>query len=944
MDQIARNYKHLFSGQLDKYMDIMRGKNRIAQRWQNRGAAVDEQFQEVERAGNGDRFANFVLDTTMAEVHPDYAWDTQKMRFKKGERAEAKRQWTKMNRRWRKLSAAERKLFIDMRKFFTAQRKELTDASLRNLTKSMPGIDQSLADDVYKALKRLGSVEKVIEAGGDTATALEEHPNTADSIERVLRAGKVRGAYFPLRRFGKYVVEYTREKKLGSFKDKKDAQAALRAWRSEHASNIANQKDAIKLRGEEYVVSVNERGVEFFETEAEGRDAERQLLGKGWNVPSGVTIKEEWGGKFDVGSTIILNQAKKKLSGLKKDQADKLGSMLDNAFIELLAESNVRKSELQRKNVRGASKEARRVFAERVFAGSYALADMETIFDQTQAMQDLRSASRSKTDTAANVKRGMIVDELYLRESHTVNDRTSSPVQDLVAQLGFLGFLAGPSYPIVNATQPFLVGLPWLGARYNPAKATGMLMQNFETMLFEVSKEIAASRAGLKRNPHQAVQNVINKLEKQGRGGTADALRAMRDLGVMDSTFIDAVSEAAKGDSGTVSRWKIFKFAASFPKVVEVLNRSVMAATAYELEMQKSGDKAKATEVAGEAVLQTQFDYTDFNKPRFFKNKFARPFLLFKMYPQGMYGLMASSVKQMVNGESLEVRKQGLATITGLAASHTVVGGVLGGLFMEPVRALMAMLEGLFGDDEEDYPFFDKQQFDINMRQNAVDLIGDERIAEIMMRGLPRAVGIDLSQRIGLHNLMMMGLQDRGQRDSVIMKTVEALGGAPMSVLMSWERALKYMAQGQYVRGIETGMPKAIRDVMGAERVRKEGLQDFKGKQFARPEQFDPMDYFVKISGFQPAEVSEIYEERYAQQGFERRMTEDRNLLIDRWRNGAATMDDILKWNAKHPEWYISPADKVRRDINQLKDEAKMGEKGYPINFKRPSINEQARF
>jgi hypothetical protein len=346
-------------------------------------------------------------------------------------------------------------------------------------------------------------------------------------------------------------------------------------------------------------------------------------------------------------------------------------------------------------------------------------------------------------------------------------------------------------------------------------------------------------------------------------------------------------------------------------------------------------------------VLQTQFDYSDFNKPRFFKNRFARPFLLFKMYPQGMYGLMASSMKDMVSGQDFATRKTGASTLMGLAASHTVVAGALGGVFMEPIRALLAIGEGLFGDDEEEdlFPFWDKQQFDINMRQLAYDLLKDEDLAELLMRGLPRAVGADLSQRIGLHNLMFMGLQDRGQRDSVVMKTVEALGGAPMSVLLSWERAGNYMAQGQYLRGIETAMPKAIRDVMGANRIAREGLRDFKGKQFASEENFDPLDYFWKVVGFQPAEVSELYEERYAQQNFERRMTDRRNLLIDRWRNGAATWNDILKWNKKNSfEWRITPADKVRRDVTQIKDEAFMTDKGYPLKPKKPSINKQARF
>jgi hypothetical protein len=947
MDQINRNYDRMFKGKLSAYNKIMRQRNRIAQRWQNRGAAIDELAIKVEKAGNDERYGEFVTDVSMAEVHPDYDWKYQKMKFNRRERPAAEKRWKEMNRRWRKeLSRAERELFKAQRDFFAAQRKELTDSSLKNLALSMPGINESLALDVYKAVKRAGSVEALQNGTDDVAAALQQHDHVAKSMEKVLRAGKVRGAYFPLRRFGDFVVSYKRNRDLGTFRTRKDANAALADWRAEHPGNVANSKTAIKKNAAgQYTVAVTEEGVEFFENEAEADASLAELHSKGWKTPTGVTRKENWGGKFDVGSTIILNQAKKKFGDMTVEEAERFQSILDSAFIELLAESNVRKSELQRKNTRGASTDARRVFAERVFAGSYALADMEMIFDQTKAMQALRDASRSSTDTGNNVKRGYIVEELALRESHTVNDRTANPIADWVAQLGFLGFLAGPSYPVINATQPFLVGLPWLGARYG-FKATPALMANFESMLAQVSKEIVDSRAGVKRNPHQAVQNVINALEKEGRGGTADALRAMRDMGVMDSTFIDAISEAAKAKQYNPSSWTIFKFAASFPKVVEVLNRSVMAATAYELEMKKSGDKAKATEVAGEAILQTQFDYSDFNKPRYFKGKVTRPLLLFKMYPQGIYALLASSVKQMTNGQSLEVRKQGFNTLLGLAAAHTVVGGALGGIFMEPVRALLAAMEGLFGDedDEEYFPFFDKQQFDINMRQFAYDFLGDKKLAEVVMRGLPRAVGVDLSQRVGLHNLMLMGLQDKGQGDNLVFKTVEALGGAPVAALMSWDRARRYIMSGQYQRGIEAGAPKAIRDVMGTIRLANDGLQDFKGKTFARPEQFDAWDYFIKVGGFAPSEVSELYSKRYAQKNYERKMNDRRNLLIDEWIRGTATPADILKWNAKHPDWFITAGDYTNRFTRRLMDEVMTDETGYPINIKRPSIKRQARY
>ncbi len=79
----------------------------------------------------------------------------------------------------------------------------------------------------------------------------------------------------------------------------------------------------------------------------------------------------------------------------------------------------------------------------------------------------------------------------------------------------------------------------------------------------------------------------------------------------------------------------------------------------------------RAREAASEAVLQTQFDYTDNNKPRYFKAfPGARAIMMFKMYSQGMYALLASSTVQSFRGKSAVERSQARKTLAGLIATH----------------------------------------------------------------------------------------------------------------------------------------------------------------------------------------------------------------------------------------------------------------------------------
>ena len=239
-------------------------------------------------------------------------------------------------------------------------------------------------------------------------------------------------------------------------------------------------------------------------------------------------------------------------------------------------------------------------------------------------------------------------------------------------------------------------------------------------------------------------------------------------------------------------------------------------------------------------------------------------------------------------------------------------------------------------------PVWDKQRFDITMRQAAVDLLGDEYLAELAMRGIPRAFGLDLSSRLGLHNLMFMGMSG-GTEDNILQKMIEQVGGAPLSVVGAWIKSAKYMSHGDYQRGAEAAAPKALRDIMNTTRAGTRGLETFNGATYMQPEEFDGFDHFVKMMGFSPAKTAELMEERWAQMSYSMRMTARKKQTLDRLMNGHLNMKELNRWNAKHPDYRIGPGEVIRRRAGNMRAEI-MNYKGYPVEFGKPSISEQARF
>ena len=129
---------------------------------------------------------------------------------------------------------------------------------------------------------------------------------------------------------------------------------------------------------------------------------------------------------------------------------------LEHAMIEMLAESSMRKTELQRKGTPGVkAAEMRRAFASRAFAASWELGDIETAFERADALAAMKTLGKKK----GNYRIGAVASELEKREQSALSERTIGGFDSTVGKVGFLYFLSSPSYALVNLSQPSLVAI-----------------------------------------------------------------------------------------------------------------------------------------------------------------------------------------------------------------------------------------------------------------------------------------------------------------------------------------------------------------------------------------------------------------------------------------------------------------------------------------------------
>lgn len=930
MDQIVRTYSKFFDkggkNPLRAYYDAMRKKVTIARDEQLAAEQINRGWRSFEKKHPklAQVLSNLMHDTTMAEIHPDrpYTDPTNAHLPQQGAPgyADAKARYDAMVTDWNQLGQDGQNLYTTVRDFYQHQRSAIRRAALIRAaeTNKIAGV---LGQPLYNLI--IGATDPA------TIEAIDFSPygNDADEIKanlkNIVSLTSVKGPYFPLRRFGNYVIEgiKNRTRISGPFDKRADGWAEARKARSKDITNkITTVKDPATGK---YYVERAERTVEMFESISEAQQRAEEMINTGWKHKDGgsvtITLKQDWHLPRGTGAHALLAQAKKGMVDAQGNQTA-AAKALDRAFIELLVEHSVRKSELSRKKVQGATRDMRRAFAERAYAGSWMMADFMTATQQHESMRAIDTMARESG--ADSLRRGEVAAELLLRDEKSLEERKISDLEQGISRLGFFWYLASPSYTAINLTQVPLVALPYLSSKHGLGRATAALWDGYRAITGAAAKEAMRLRGGLSG---EAPDHVLAEIRKELSPAEQKMLDVLTKNGIVDATFAQELVLTSKGkDTGVIDY--AMNAARTMPQIAELVNRVVVAKAAFNLAKGQGMSDVDATEAASEAVLQTQFDYSDLNKPRYFKAfPGARAIMMFKMYAQGMYVLTVGNLIRSLNPDNTpEQRKQARRTLAGIVATHTLTAGVLGGVFMEPVRALIGLAALAFGDDDEPW------NLDNEVTQWLAELT-DAQIAELLARGLPRALGIDVAGRVGLNHMAFMGGPEARSYEEAYKNTLVAAAGPIGAIGSNAARGLDYLSRNEYRRGLESLTPKFVRDLIRASRMGDEGLVDYNGNKIVGAEKFGPGEALAQMLGFQPRITARSYEARTAQTQTETALRDRRKKLMQMWRDAEDQpgffRDEIQSFNRTNPDFRINRGDliKSRNEQRRRERETKAG-------------------
>lgn len=831
-----------------------------------------------------DDFAHFIREETNANVYADRSLADNKHLSNRDEWAKA--QHPKLQRQYDLLPQDLKDARKTMHDYYRNEQNRLAFKTIRNRIV-----------ELFDAPDPDGLATRIHEGKATEA----DKTLLGDSYDLIKQAGslsKIDGPYVPLMRRGDFVVKgrYSFTKPTGAKELEPNAfeftdEAAATKWaQSQGPHTVIDKYFVDKNTGERNVTSqgktvrvtendfdavprwratIQDRHMEMFPTMNDARARVAELRAQGIDTDDAVPREYQGAGiQLDALSThvrkMIDNLDKRaEARGLTDEQRLELRKSLAEGAINLMGSTRIQSRNIARRNVAGASVDHVRNMVDYGHSMGNQIAKLDHRPKIDKAINDAKAYVKDNAQDGLAAGRQAILNEVMKRvtERNPMDETkglTAGANRLLAAS--FIDKLASPSYSVVNAMQPMMTTTPYLAARYGIGRAVREMGRAYDEI-----GSLAAIKEGIKQTGRNIAggRATINPLEtimaRVKDSGARQMLEILRERGILGGEQGLEVSDMLKkSDSAVLGKLDAGlsyaeNVARHMPQVVEDINRSVSALAAYRLEMSRSGDQARAVQFAHDTVNRTQFNYSHTNTAPWMRSPLARMAFQFKKYGVGMYQLLGEQVGMAIRNENPGDRATAIRTLSYTIAMHGLMAGAMG-LPVEPLK-LTVMAANAMG--VTDWTWKDVEAAE---REALVDLFG-QGAGEIIARGAPRALGIDLSSRVGLDSLLgPFGEPKSDDKGDIKAFLFDNAAGAPVGLVGDWFSGASHLMAGEFGRAAEKMIPlKAAADSLKAYRQLTEGtISPNSGKQVMSP--YSAGEAIIRSLGFSPARESESFE------------------------------------------------------------------------------------
>jgi hypothetical protein len=640
------------------------------------------------------------------------------------------------------------------------------------------------------------------------------------------------------------------------------------------------------------------------------------------NFRIGLTARTEFDWRLDgISQAVIGNLEKVAQDALPNDDQGSLREEVRRALVEAYLQSLPQQSFLQhankRKGIDGFTSDAFRAFNDYSIKAARSIASLKYDGEISAKLNELQTFVRDKLEapgTTDVTKLQRVLNAVKSQHASSLNFERS-PVADALSQGGFLWYMTSPSQLFINSMQTPMVTLPRLAGAYGntPAiravkGALGSFVKSRGDMLGQNSVLPAGS----------AQRRVLDELYRRG---------------VLDFTLAHDMTGLANGEASAMSgHWRRFmEVASAFMHRSEVFNRQVTALAATELEMDKQNLRsnqltddqiASLADTAEEAVLTTQFDYSQSNKPKLMQGPWRKVIFQFQQYRVNMLAMMAKDIRDgfIAKDASPEERQSARRALAWLLGAQLALTGAAGTALAPFAFAIADM----FRDDDD-------------LLDSRSEFL--RATPQWLSHGLLSGV-LDTS-RLGTDSLIpILGDRAYAPKDGTaqdsfnyyVMRNIGPWAGLVGGAVGGADKAMNGDLQGA-AKGL---LPAPLRDFYRSMYESQAGAKDARQVVYFEP---SPWDTVTGALGLRSGERREAEDLRGASYQAANAANTARQRYLGRLAIGHATGDQdlvteatasIQSWNQAHPDLAIRASDIKRAVINRIRAQQNADLYGIP--------------
>jgi hypothetical protein len=410
--------------------------------------------------------------------------------------------------------------------------------------------------------------------------------------------------------------------------------------------------------------------------------------------------------------------------------------------------------------------------------------------------------------------------------------------------------MSAPASAITNLSGLFVFGMPVLNGEFGP-RANLALAKNMN-----IFKAVGTTD----KDGKFTFPTLLSKLTGHRRDAYMEALRRGKiDTTLTYDTLQLARTPSEKYSGSTVS---IMNAVGYLFHHSEKINREVMFMTAYDLAYERATKAGRDAKTAMEEALneasrmtdEAMFDYSEFNKPRFFRGNVARVILQFKSFAQQTTFYLVKNFKAMFGKQPPGVRSAAATKFIGTLGMTAMFAGALG----LPLVSVLTWAMSLASEDEKDP---EKRNPKLRFRKFLRDEFGEDLGLAIERGPISWATDIDFHSRVKLDQLWFRELKAGKSEPEALKEFMINMMGPSVGLAVNASEALRRINDGDVQRGVEMLLPAGLRGFAAAMRLNEEGVRNLKDDKIIPRDKLSDKEIAITATGFSPTKVAATQED-----------------------------------------------------------------------------------